>query len=97
WTQLLRLPRSQWPRELADLARSLPAYVSAERRDRGEFIRTFAQRYRGMDATQVERLVDELVGPILYRRIMPDALRRIQEHRAAGHRTVLVTGTVECF
>lgn len=97
WTQMLRLPRTQWPRELADLARCLPAYVAADRRDRGEFIRTFVQRYRGMEAARVERLIDELLAPTLYRRVMPDALRRIQEHRAAGHRTVLVTGTIECF
>jgi len=29
------------------------------------------------------------------RRAYPEALRRVAEHRAAGHRTILVTGTID--
>ena len=34
-------------------------------------------------------------GRAMMRRVMPDALRRVQEHRDAGHRTILVTGTMD--
>jgi hypothetical protein len=36
WARLSSLPKSRWSGELADLARSLPRYLRAERRDRGE-------------------------------------------------------------
>jgi HAD superfamily phosphoserine phosphatase-like hydrolase len=35
------------------------------------------------------------MAPYILSRLSPDALERIQEHRAAGHRTILITGAVE--
>ena len=45
----------------------------------------------------VHRLVDEQVGELILRRLSPAAVRRIREHRAAGHRTVLITGALDSF
>ncbi|MDV6010923.1 HAD-IB family hydrolase [Haloechinothrix sp. LS1_15] len=93
--RLADLPRSAWLTELADLARALPRYLAAERRDRGEFLRTFLRRYAEVDESGLRRLVTDRLGDALLRRAFPQALRRIRKHRAAGHRTVLITGAVD--
>lgn len=95
WTRLASLSRSQWPREFSDLLRNIPRYLRAERRDRGDFIRTFMRRYEGVDEAELRRLVEESIGDALLQRAMPEAIRRIRAHRAAGHRTVLITGTID--
>jgi len=97
WLRLAELPRSDWAGEVASVARSLPRYVGAERRDRGEFLRTFYRRYEGASVDGVERLIADDVGELILRRLSPAAVRRIREHRAAGHRTVLITGALDYF
>jgi HAD superfamily hydrolase (TIGR01490 family) len=97
WARLSSLPRSQWSGELADLARSLPRYLRAERRDRGDFVRAFLRRYEGADMAELRDLVDDTLGDALLQRVMPEAVRRIRAHRAAGHKTILITGTVDVF
>ncbi|TAL45376.1 MAG: NAD-dependent epimerase/dehydratase family protein [Salinibacterium sp.] len=89
------VPRSRVAHDLANFVYSLPKYLRAERRDRGEFIRTFMRRYEGYKVSEIERLVRSGFGRALLRRALPDALRRVQEHRDAGHRTILVTGTID--
>jgi HAD superfamily hydrolase (TIGR01490 family) len=97
WVRLADLERERWPGAIASLARSMPRYLAAERRDRGAFLRAFYRRYEGASADSLRRVVDEVVAPFILRRISPAAVRRIREHRAAGHRTVLVTGALEPF
>ncbi|QSB14779.1 HAD-IB family hydrolase [Natronosporangium hydrolyticum] len=93
--RLADTPRGDWLAELADLARGLPRYFAAERRDRGEFLRTFLRRYADADEAALHRLVADRLGGALLRRAYPQALRRVRQHRAAGHRTVLITGTID--
>ena len=93
--KLSDLPRSAWTGELADLARRLPSYFRAERHDRGEFLRAFMRRYEGVDEARLRQLVADKVGDALLRRAQPQAIRRIRQHRAAGHRTILITGTLD--
>ena len=90
-------PAMQLPGELADLVGKTNVYLQAERRDRGEFVRAFSRRYEGTRVADIERLVGGAWGQSLLRRIRPGALTRIEEHRAAGHRTVLVTGSLDLF
>lgn len=95
WARLSDLPRTAWPAELGHLLTSLPKYLAAERRDRGEFLRAFMRRYEGASEAELKRMVDERLGDALLRRAAPEAIRRIRGHRAAGHRTVLITGTID--
>ncbi len=97
WARLSSLPKSQWSGELADLARSLPRYLRAERRDRGDFVRAFLRRYEGANVEELRDLVDDVLGEALLQRVMPEAVRRIRAHRAAGHKTILITGTIDVF
>jgi alcohol-forming fatty acyl-CoA reductase len=97
WLRMAELPEEEWPSVVSSVARRLPSYLKAERRDRGEFLRSFYRRYAGASAGGIQELVDEHVGELILRRLSARAVRRIREHRAAGHRTVLVTGALECF
>lgn len=93
--RLVDLPAASWPGELADLLRKLPVYLGAERRNRAEFLRTFLRRYAGAEEAALARLVRQRLGDGLLRRAHPAAIRQVRRHRAAGHRTVLITGTVD--
>jgi alcohol-forming fatty acyl-CoA reductase len=86
---------TKWPAEVADLVSSAPTYLKAEKRDRGEFIRAFMRRYQGVTAGTVREQVAGPLGQDMRRLLRPGALARIEEHRAAGHRTVLVTGSID--
>ncbi len=94
WVRSAGFRKAAWPAEVASLLGSLPGYLSAERRDRGEFIRVFLRRYSGMPAARLESVVSGGYRETLLRHTMPAAIARIKEHRAAGHRTVLVTGSI---
>ncbi|BAK35859.1 hypothetical protein MLP_28450 [Microlunatus phosphovorus NM-1] len=92
-----RLPEMSTPRQVAELGQvlqRLPAYLRAERRDRGTFLRAVYRRYAGADLEALEEFVDTQLAPTILSRLSPDAGRRIREHRAAGHTTVLITGVV---
>jgi fatty acyl-CoA reductase len=97
WLRLAELPRSEWSSEIASIARRLPKYLGSERRDRGEFLRRFYRRYEGASVEGIQRLMDEEVHELLLRRASPAAIRRIREHKAAGHKTVLITGALGHF
>jgi HAD superfamily hydrolase (TIGR01490 family) len=89
------VPRRRWAHDLADFALSLRKYYRAEKRDRGDFIRTFMRRYEGFKVAEIERLARGSFKRAMLRRALPDALAQVAAHRAAGHRTILVTGTID--
>ncbi|WP_375389440.1 SDR family oxidoreductase [uncultured Amnibacterium sp.] len=80
--------------EAGSIITRLPAYLAAERRDRGEFLRTFLRRYAGMPAARLQAAVRGGYTDELLAHTSAQALRRVREHRAAGHRTVLITGSI---
>src|SRR5207249_10348201 len=82
-------------REVAAVAGRVPSLLGAERRDRGEFLRSFYRMYEGVSVEAIEELAHDAIGELLLRRLAPGAVRRIREHRAAGHRVVLVTGSLD--
>ncbi len=94
WVRLPELSAAGKVRELASTAARLPLYLRAERRDRGALIRSAYRRYEGADLRALEEMVDETLTPHVLERVSGAALRRVREHRAAGHRTVLITGAV---
>jgi len=97
WARLADVPRSRRPRELAELAVRLPGLIAADRRSRGAVVRAVALRYAGADPEALARLVDTEVASAVLRRLSAAAVRVVREHRAAGHRTVLVTGGLDVF
>lgn len=81
-------------KELGEVVRSLPRWLATERRDRSAFLRQVYRRYEGASLAELERIVDEHVRESMLSRLAPAAVRAIREHRAAGHRLVLVTGAI---
>jgi fatty acyl-CoA reductase len=94
WARLPELSRTQQLAEVGQVMRHLPSYLRAEQRDRGTFLRAVYRRYRGADLAALERFVDTSLAPHILSRLSPEAVRRIREHRVAGHTTILVTGVV---
>jgi HAD superfamily hydrolase (TIGR01490 family) len=94
WARLPELSRTQQLAEIGQVMRRLPSYLRAEQRDRGTFLRAVYRRYRGADLAALERFVDHSMAPHILSRLSPEAVRRIREHRAAGHTTILITGVV---
>jgi phosphoserine phosphatase/nucleoside-diphosphate-sugar epimerase len=95
WLWAGSVPKRRWAHDLANFGFSLPKYLRAERRDRGDFIRTFMRRYKGFKVADIQRLVRGSFGRALLSTALPEALRQVQAHRDAGHRTILVTGTID--
>jgi fatty acyl-CoA reductase len=93
----LRLPELGLPaktREITEVARALPRWIATEKKDRSAFLRMVYRRYEGASLAELERIVNDDVTPTMLTRLSPPAVRAIREHRAAGHRLVLVTGAV---
>lgn len=93
----LRLSSLDAPARIAEfgrIMRHLPGWIAAERRDRGSFLRSLFRGYAGVDLDALEAYVDDVFAPSFLQQVSSDALRRIQAHRDAGHRTVLMTGDV---
>jgi HAD superfamily hydrolase (TIGR01490 family) len=93
----LRLPELAMPakaREVAEVARALPRWLATQKNDRSSFLRMVYRRYEGASIDNLEHIVDHDVTATMLSRLAPQAVRAIREHRAAGHRLVLVTGAV---
>ena len=94
WSRLPEQSLIERAGTLSQVALRLPLLLSAERKDRGVFLRQFYRRYEGANLAALEQFVDERMAPFILDRTSPEAIRRIREHRDAGHTTVLLTGVI---
>jgi fatty acyl-CoA reductase len=72
-----------------------PKLLALDRQDRGDFLRYFYRRY---DHAPVETLrADswELFADHILAQSFPAGVRRVRAHRAAGHKTLLITGALD--
>jgi fatty acyl-CoA reductase len=95
WLRLPELGAPAKAREVAEVAKSLPRWLLTQKSDRSAFLRMVYKRYEGASLADLDRIVDDVITPIMLSRLSSQAVRAIREHRAAGHRLVLVTGAVE--
>ena len=80
---------------VADLVSEAPSLLALDRRDRGDFLRSFYRRYEG---APVDRLRDDawdLFHQLLLAKSFPAGFARVRRHRALGHRTLLITGALD--
>jgi len=95
WLATRRLdPRERLRYTVRTLAET-PGLLRMDRRDRTDFLRHFYRRYADAPIDQIEVDVDAMLTGLILRKSFPEGLRRVREHRAAGHRTVLITGALE--
>jgi fatty acyl-CoA reductase len=97
WARMADLEPDEWPGELVGVFGRIPRYLAIDRRDRGDFLRTFFRRYEGASVEGLDRLIDRHVGEFMLEKASPGAIRRIREHRATGHRTLLLTAAANAF
>jgi fatty acyl-CoA reductase len=72
-----------------------PSLLALDRRDRGDFLRFFYRRYEGAPAEQLRRDAWELTSSLMLVRAFPSGIARVRQHRALGHRTLLITGALD--
>ncbi|MGH3352780.1 MAG: HAD-IB family hydrolase [Nocardioides sp.] len=94
WLRLGELSGTAKAAEIARMAGKVPKYVWADRAERSSLLRTVYKEYAGARLSELDAIVDEHLTTHVLGRLAPDAVRRIREHRAAGHVTVLVTGAI---
>jgi alcohol-forming fatty acyl-CoA reductase len=95
WMRLKDQPLGDWPGFMASMASKAPRWLYLERRSRADFQRSFYREYEGLDAAEMRRLGREAVNAVTLRRMYPEGVRRIREHKRAGHRVLLLTGALD--
>ncbi|MDQ3148027.1 MAG: HAD-IB family phosphatase, partial [Actinomycetota bacterium] len=95
WLATRRLgPRDRLRFSMRTLAEA-PSLLALDRRDRGDFLRSFYRRYEGAPVGQLDEDGRELLSALLLAKSFPAGIRRVREHRRLGHRTVLITGALD--
>ncbi len=95
WMRLRAQPVEEWPSFMAQMLREAPRWLYLERRSRAEFQRSFYREYDGLDYEVMKALGREALDAVTLRRIYPEGMRRIREHKRAGHRVLLLTGALD--
>ena len=95
WMRLQDQPVEDWPRFLAAMVSRAPRWLYLERRSRAEFQRSFYREYDGLEVEAMRRLGREALHAVTLRRMFPEGVRRIREHKRAGHRVLLLTGALD--
>jgi HAD superfamily hydrolase (TIGR01490 family) len=72
-----------------------PGLWMRDRVDRSDFLRFFYRRYEGAPIDQLDADALEMFRQMILTKAFPSGLRRVREHRRAGHRTVLITGALD--
>ena len=95
WLATRRLPKEDRLRFVVRTLAEAPRLLAMDRRDRGDFLRHFYRRYEDAPVDQLEIDSAEMFSDLIITKSFPAAIRRVREHRALGHRTLLITGALD--
>jgi phosphoserine phosphatase/nucleoside-diphosphate-sugar epimerase len=95
WLATRRLPLDERVRFVVKTLAEAPGLLALDRRDRGDFLRHFYRRYEGAPIAQLETDSRELLSGLILTQGFPAGFRRVRQHRALGHHTVLITGALD--
>jgi phosphoserine phosphatase len=95
WLATRRLPRDERMRFVLQTIAEAPRLLALDRRDRGDFLRFFYRRYEDAPIEPLERDSAEMFSDLIITKSFPAAIRRVRDHRALGHRTLLITGALD--
>ncbi|HUY63846.1 MAG TPA: HAD-IB family hydrolase [Acidimicrobiales bacterium] len=95
WLATRHLPVGERVALAARIVREAPRLLALDRRDRGDFLRSFYRRYQGAPAELLRMDGTELFHHLLLTKSFPAGMARVRAHRALGHRTVLITGALD--
>jgi alcohol-forming fatty acyl-CoA reductase len=94
WLATRRLDTPERIRYVARTLVEAPGLLKLDRIDRTDFLRHFYRRYEDAPVEQIAEDAREMLTELILTKSFPDGLRRVREHRALGHRTVLITGAL---
>jgi alcohol-forming fatty acyl-CoA reductase len=95
WIATRRLPREDRVRFVLKTLMEGPGLLALDKRDRSDFLRYFYRRYEDAPVAQMEADAAEMFSDLILSKSFPAGIRRVREHRALGHRTVLITGALD--
>jgi len=95
WLASRHLSAGKRAKFVADLLREAPSLLALDRRDRGDFLRSFYRRYEDAPLAVLEEDSWELFHRQLLTRSFPAGFARVREHRRLGQRTLLITGALD--
>ncbi len=94
WLRLQEMSAAERTAQVGRIGARLPSLIRAERSDRSAFLRAIYREYAGARLAGLDEIVDDVLTDHVLARLAPAAVRRVREHRAAGHPTVLITGAI---
>jgi HAD superfamily hydrolase (TIGR01490 family) len=94
WLATRRLPAADRIRFAVKQAAEGPSLLKLDRKDRSDFLRFFYRRYEDAPLDLLEEDADELLSQLILTKSFPAGIRRVREHKAQGHRTLLITGAL---
>jgi HAD superfamily hydrolase (TIGR01490 family) len=95
WLATRHLPTDERVRFTARMLKEAPSLLALDRRDRGDFLRHFYRRYEGAPVDRIREDAWELFTQLVITKSFPAGIRRVREHKALGHRTILITGALD--
>ncbi|HEX2740071.1 MAG TPA: HAD family hydrolase, partial [Rubrobacter sp.] len=95
WLRMRELPPALRPLWLAGFLTKIPYYWGLDKLSRAHFNRAFYKNYAGWEPARARHLGQESFAGFTLDRIFPDALRQLRDHKAAGHRVVLLSGALD--
>lgn len=94
WLATRRLNSPERVRYVLRTLAEAPGLLRLDSRDRTDFLRHFYRRYEDAPIEQIDQDAREMTTQLIIAKSFPEGLRRVREHRAAGHRTILITGAL---
>jgi HAD superfamily hydrolase (TIGR01490 family) len=95
WLATRRLNRTDKTRYVLQTLKEAPSLLALDKKDRSDFLRFFYRRYEDAPVSQIAEDSQELFSSLILAKSFPAAIRRVREHKALGHRTVLITGALD--
>ncbi|CAA9417680.1 MAG: Phosphoserine phosphatase [uncultured Rubrobacteraceae bacterium] len=95
WLRMQELPAPVRPLWLAAFLTKIPYYWGLDKVSRAHFNRVFYKNYAGWTPERARHLGRESFAGFTLERIFPEALDRLREHKALGHRVVLLSGALD--
>ncbi len=95
WLATRHLDDADRARFVARTLREAPRLLALDRADRGDFLRYFYRRYDGAPVDRLRADGWELFSDMVLTKSFPAGIRRVRQHRALGHKTLLITGALD--
>ncbi|HEX9258902.1 MAG TPA: HAD-IB family phosphatase [Acidimicrobiales bacterium] len=95
WLATRRLPTDDRIRYVLRTVMEAPSLLALDKKDRTDFLRFFYRRYEDAPVAQIAEDAPDLFSQLILTKSFPSGIRRVREHQALGHRTVLITGALD--